>query len=118
MPLPAYTSSNPKWTQSGPRSPSILPIPEHGSLLASDEHSRHRTSSDEDKLYDVNHEIKSTLTDLLNCEAIRHNSSMRMWIQSRLMEAERELKRQKRRRLSTPSIVVTPGEDVGRRADF
>lgn len=68
-------------------------------------------SSDEDRLYDVNHEIKSTLTDLLNCDAIRHNSRMRMWVQARLMEAERELKRQKKRRLSAPTIVVTSGED-------
>ncbi|KYG42020.1 hypothetical protein M433DRAFT_7494 [Acidomyces richmondensis BFW] len=111
MPASTYTSSNSKWAQSGPRSPSMSPIPEHGSHLSPDNHSRHQMSSDEDRLYDVNHEIKSTLTDLLNCDAIRHNSRMRMWVQARLMEAERELKRQKKRRLSAPTIVVTSGED-------
>lgn len=44
------------------------------------------------KLINVNQEIKATLTDLLNCESVRNDKQFRMWIQTRLMDAERELK--------------------------
>lgn len=69
--------------------------------------------NEERKLYNINHEIKTTLTDLLNCDAVRNDTKMRLWIQSRLMDAERELKRQRRSRqrmssLPTPTIVLTP----------
>jgi len=47
---------------------------------------------DEMKLKDVNQQIKSTLTDLLNCESVRGDRRYRMWIQTRLMDAEKELK--------------------------
>ena len=48
---------------------------------------------DEMKLKDVNQQIKSTLTELLNCDSVRGDSRYRMWIQTRLMDAERELKK-------------------------
>jgi hypothetical protein len=48
---------------------------------------------DEMKLKDVNQQIKSTLTELLNCEGVRGDRKYRMWIQTRLMDAEKELKR-------------------------
>jgi len=67
-------------------------------------------SADEEKLFDIHADIKSTLTDLLNCEAVRNDNKTRMWVQSRLMDAERELKRQRRRRTSGPSIVISPSE--------
>jgi hypothetical protein len=44
------------------------------------------------KLIDVNQQIKSTLTELLNCESVRGDRRYRMWIQTRLMDAEKELK--------------------------
>lgn len=47
---------------------------------------------DENKLKDVNLQIKSTLTELLNCESVRSDRKYRMWVQSRLMDAEKELK--------------------------
>jgi len=47
---------------------------------------------DEQKLMRVNQQIKSTLTDLLNCESVRHDRRYRMWVQTRLMDAEKELK--------------------------
>lgn len=47
---------------------------------------------DENKLKDVNLQIKSTLTELLNCESVRNDRKYRMWIQTRLMDAEKELK--------------------------
>jgi hypothetical protein len=52
---------------------------------------------DESKLKMVNHQIKTTLTELLNCESVRSDRRYRMWVQTRLMDAERELKRDRTR---------------------
>lgn len=48
---------------------------------------------DEMKLKGVNQQIKSTLTELLNCQGVRGDRRYRMWIQTRLMDAEKELKK-------------------------
>jgi hypothetical protein len=48
---------------------------------------------DEMKLKDVNQQIKRTLNELLNCESVRGDRRYRMWIQTRLMDAEKELKK-------------------------
>lgn len=48
---------------------------------------------EENKLKNVNQQIKSTLTDLLNCDSVKSDRKYRMWIQSRLMDAEQELKK-------------------------
>jgi len=55
---------------------------------------------DEKKMKDVNLQIKSTLTELLNCESVRGDRRYRMWVQTRLMDAERELKEERVRRRS------------------
>ncbi|KAB8290221.1 hypothetical protein EYC80_011090 [Monilinia laxa] len=47
---------------------------------------------DEQKLKNVNQQIKTTLTDLLNCESVRGDLRYRKWVQTRLMDTERELK--------------------------
>ncbi|KAH9845819.1 hypothetical protein Tdes44962_MAKER00029 [Teratosphaeria destructans] len=97
-------------------------IPEHASLTSDDfsrtsSHSLSQPlSQDEVQLFDINYDIKSTLTDLLNCEAVKNDSKMRIWVQSRLMDAELELKRQRKRRVSAPSIVVSDTEEPDRRA--
>ncbi|KAI0543472.1 hypothetical protein F4679DRAFT_568649 [Xylaria curta] len=52
------------------------------------------------KLYDVNEGMKRALTELLNCEAVRQDRVMRMWVQTRLLETEKELRRGRRRRSS------------------
>ena len=52
--------------------------------------------SEERKLLDVNQQIKTALTDLLNCESVRGDQLHRAWVQRRLMEAERELKEGRR----------------------
>lgn len=59
--------------------------------------------SDEEQLREVNLQIKTTLTELLNCEQARHDEQYRAWVQGRLMEAERELKglRYRRRSIDT-----------------
>lgn len=53
---------------------------------------------EEMKMRNVNLQIKSTLTELLNCESVRSDGRYRMWVQSRLMEAEQELRGARRRR--------------------
>jgi hypothetical protein len=55
-------------------------------------------AADEAKLCDVNESIKRTLTELLNCEAVRGDRAFRTWVQSRLMDTERELRSGRRRR--------------------
>lgn len=66
---------------------------------------------DEMKLKDVNQQIKSTLTELLNCDGVRGDRRYRMWIQTRLMDAEKELKSERskscdRRRSADASGMV------------
>ncbi|KAG8410310.1 hypothetical protein J3459_017201 [Metarhizium acridum] len=60
----------------------------------------HAISAEEQRLFDVNESIKRALTELLNCDAVRGNNSMRMWAQARLMETEKELRSGRRRRSS------------------
>ena len=47
---------------------------------------------DELKLKDINQQIKSTMTDLLNCESVKDDRRYRTWVMTRLMDAEKELK--------------------------
>ncbi|KAI1178550.1 hypothetical protein F4777DRAFT_76124 [Nemania sp. FL0916] len=54
----------------------------------------------ERKLFDVNEGMKRALTELLNCEMVRQDRAMRTWVQTRLMETEKELRRERRRRSS------------------
>ncbi|KAI0967126.1 hypothetical protein F4678DRAFT_252571 [Xylaria arbuscula] len=57
-------------------------------------------AADEQKLFDVNEGMKRALTELLNCEAVRQDKAMRTWVQTRLLETEKELRRGRRRRSS------------------
>jgi hypothetical protein len=52
------------------------------------------------KLAEINHQIVATLTELLNTESIRSDDKTRAWIQERLMEAEHQNRRQRRRQSS------------------
>ncbi|KAH9907071.1 hypothetical protein F4778DRAFT_612509 [Xylariomycetidae sp. FL2044] len=54
----------------------------------------------EQKLFDVNEGIKRALTELLNCETVRKDKSMRTWVQTRLMDTEKEIRSGRRRRSS------------------
>lgn len=47
---------------------------------------------DEQQLLNVNQQIKTVLTDLLNREDVKRDQVCRMWVQEKLMEAEREMK--------------------------
>ncbi|KAL2263901.1 hypothetical protein VTK26DRAFT_4461 [Humicola hyalothermophila] len=53
---------------------------------------------EEAKLCDVNEGMKRALTELLNCETVRSDRAFRTWVQSRLMDTERELRSGRRRR--------------------
>ncbi|KAL2016653.1 hypothetical protein VTK56DRAFT_3197 [Thermocarpiscus australiensis] len=53
---------------------------------------------EEAKLCDVTEGMKRALTELLNCETVRGDRAFRTWVQSRLMDTERELRSGRRRR--------------------
>lgn len=57
-------------------------------------------NDDSHKLYEINQRIKATLTGLLNTDSVRNDDKFRTWIQGRLMDAEMEMRRQRRRRSS------------------
>lgn len=64
----------------------------------------HDDHPDEERLADVNHQIKATLTELLNHESVRGDDEFRHWVQERLMEAEFEVRRHKRRNRRLSSV--------------
>lgn len=65
-----------------------------------DEDMMEEISVEERRLFDVDEGIKRALTELLNCDSVRGDRSMRTWVQSRLMETEKELRSCRRRRSS------------------
>ncbi|KAI7490303.1 hypothetical protein KC367_g1778 [Hortaea werneckii] len=114
---PAYSLPKPATSlrRGNPRSLSMSPIPEDSPVDPSAiDFKLPPTTADEARFFDISADIKSTLTDLLNCETVRKDSRMRMWVQSRLMDAELELKRQRKRKRCNPTIVVSPSEEVER----
>ncbi|KAI3532160.1 hypothetical protein CPAR01_06525 [Colletotrichum paranaense] len=75
------------------RSSSLAPIADETTIWA--------VAEEEQRLFDVNEGMKRALMELLNCEQVRSDSSFRMWVQCRLMDTEKEL-RSERRRKSAP----------------
>ncbi len=65
-----------------------------------DEQTMEEISAEERRLFMVDESIKRALTELLNCDYVRSDRSMRLWVQSRLMETEKELRSGRRRRSS------------------
>ncbi|KFA77274.1 hypothetical protein S40288_01318 [Stachybotrys chartarum IBT 40288] len=63
-----------------------------------DEETLFEISAEEQRLFGVNESIKRALTELLNCDTVRHDIKMRMWVQTRLMETEKELRSGRRKR--------------------
>lgn len=63
-----------------------------------DESLMEEMAAGEQKLFDVNESIKRALTELLNCDNVRSDRVMRTWVQTRLMETEKELRSGRRRR--------------------
>ena len=68
-----------------------------------DEETLYVISAEEQRLFDVNEGIKRALMELLNCDTVRGDASMRSWAQGRLLETEKEL-RSGRRRLSSATV--------------
>lgn len=53
---------------------------------------------DEITLNKLNGQIKCTLTDLLNCEGVKSDRRYSKWVQTRLIDTEKELKEFRRER--------------------
>ncbi|KAH7325735.1 hypothetical protein B0I35DRAFT_474476 [Stachybotrys elegans] len=66
-----------------------------------DEDTVHEISAEEQRLFDVNEGIKRALTELLNSDTVRSDLKVRKWVQTRLMETEKELRSGRRRKSST-----------------
>ncbi|KAF2195351.1 hypothetical protein K469DRAFT_681675 [Zopfia rhizophila CBS 207.26] len=63
-------------------------------------------TGDAHKLYEINQQIKATLTDLLNTESVRSDEKYRAWIQDRLMDAEHQMRKQRRRKSSVDREIA------------
>ncbi|KAF2878134.1 hypothetical protein BDV95DRAFT_12511 [Massariosphaeria phaeospora] len=55
---------------------------------------------DAHRLRELNEQIKATLTELLNTDSVRSDDKYRAWVQGRLMDAEQQIRKQRRRRSS------------------
>ena len=111
---PTRTESNASLSSSGQSSPyqprstpstfghrRRVSIPPHRACSLEtvlDETTLSEVAMKEAKLCHVNEGIKRTLTELLNCEAVRGDHAFRTWVQCRLMDTERELRSGRRRR--------------------
>lgn len=83
-----YTSIYPSATEPIPAQPGVA--------------HRHSVADTEDahRLSEINQQVKATLTELLNTESCRSDEKYRQWVQSRLMNAEHQIRQQRRRRSS------------------
>lgn len=112
MDSPSSTPSSPKQTSSQSSSfqtTSSYPMastwsPSHSTATIS----QSADTAGRASLFEINQQIKSTLTELLNCDGVKHDRIFRAWVQTRLMEAEHQLKKQRRRRSSiSPEAMKT-----------
>jgi len=76
------------------------PIPATRSAMAYPTSADDIHTEDSHKLAEINHQIVATLTELLNTECVRSDDKQRAWIQEKLMEAEHQGRRQRRRHSS------------------
>lgn len=94
-------SSSPTWSPkyASPYPPATDPVPTRASIAP-------RGSIDDihaeeaGNLFEINHQIVATLTELLNTESVRADDKHRAWIQERLMEVEHQIRRDRRRQSS------------------
>jgi hypothetical protein len=94
-------SSSPEWTTSYAPYPSATePLPASRSTIATRNSIDDMHTDETHKLAELNQQIIATLTELLNTESVRSDDKSRTWIQERLMEAEHQVRRQRRRRSS------------------
>ncbi len=93
-------SSSPTWSPkslTAPYPPPTDPIPTGSRTQRSIDDSH---TDESHKLAEINRQIVATLTELLNTESVRSDDRHRAWIQERLMEAEHQSRRQRRRHSS------------------
>lgn len=79
----------------------VAPIPTEphmGNRRSSDD--PHGHVEDSHKLCEVNQQIKAMLTELLNTESVRSDEKYRAWVQERLLDAEHQIRLQRRRQSS------------------
>jgi hypothetical protein len=94
---------SPKYASPYPTATDPLPTGSRSNMAA-------RTSIDDmhteesQKLNEINHQIVATLTELLNTESVRSDDKHRAWIQERLMDAEHQIRRERRRHSSNASL--------------
>jgi len=95
-------SSSPEWTTSyaTPYPSATEPLPVSRTTMASRNSIDDMHTEETHKLAELNQQIIATLTELLNTESVRSDDESRAWIQERLMEAEHQIRRQRRRRSS------------------
>lgn len=108
--LPLSTMPTPQAEPQITRNPTRIPsIPEHETLDLS-------TSPPSSPSTDYSHEMSLPaiitaetiphLTDLLNRPGVRHNEQKRAWVQAKLMDAQLEMKRQRRGRRQRSSLPM------------
>lgn len=100
-----YLSSTPSFghhqrTSSLPRQRPMIKKRRSSLPTAIDETILGEMEEDELKIKGINQQIKSTLTELLNCQSVRVDDRYRNWVQTRLMDTEMELKGTKSRSCS------------------
>lgn len=99
-------SSSPTWSPkySSPYPPPTDPITIGSRTSMAPRNSIDDTHTEEShKLSEIDHQIVATLTELLNTESVRSDDRHRAWIQERLMEAEHQIRRERRRHSSQSS---------------
>lgn len=98
--LSSSPTYSPKYTL--PYPPATDPIPTASRTRISPRGSLDNTHTAESrKLSELNHQIVATLTELMNTESVRSDEKHRAWIQERLMDAEHQIRRERRRQSSS-----------------
>jgi hypothetical protein len=95
-------SSSPTWSPNASPYPATTdPVPTSSRTSTGPRNSIDDMHTEEShKLAEINQQIVATLTELLNTECIRSDDKQRAWIQERLMEAEHQIRRERRRHSS------------------
>ncbi|RAR14556.1 hypothetical protein DDE83_002130 [Stemphylium lycopersici] len=94
-------SSSPTSPDSSPYPAASHPVPISSGTSATPRNSVDDMHTEEShKLAIINQQIVATLTELMNTECIRNDEKQRAWVQQRLMEAEHQIRRERRRHSS------------------
>jgi hypothetical protein len=94
-------SSSPDWSPkyASPYPSATEPLPTR-TVISSRSSIDDMHTDESHKLAEINQQIIATLTELLNTESVRSDDKSRAWIQEKLMEAEHQIRRERRRHSS------------------